>query len=56
MAYKISDECISCGACAEQCPVSCIHEGDSQYNIDADVCIDCGACAEICPVNAISQD
>jgi NAD-dependent dihydropyrimidine dehydrogenase PreA subunit len=21
MAYKISDECISCGACADGCPV-----------------------------------
>ena len=56
MAYKISDECISCGACADQCPVTCIHEGDTQYNIDADVCIDCGSCADQCPVNAISQD
>ncbi|MBQ4065180.1 MAG: 4Fe-4S binding protein, partial [Clostridia bacterium] len=26
MAYKITDECISCGACADECPVSCISE------------------------------
>ena len=25
MAYKISDSCIKCGACAAGCPVSCIH-------------------------------
>lgn len=56
MAYKISDECISCGACADQCPVSCISEGDGQYNIDAESCIDCGSCAETCPVNAISEE
>jgi formate hydrogenlyase subunit 6/NADH:ubiquinone oxidoreductase subunit I len=31
MAYKISDECISCGACADACPVSCISEGDGKY-------------------------
>ena len=52
MAYKISDDCISCGACADECPVSAISEGDTQYQIDADACIDCGACAEACPVDA----
>ena len=52
MAYKITDECINCGACAEECPVSAISEGDATYVIDADACIDCGACAGTCPVGA----
>ena len=26
MAYKITDKCIACGACAANCPVSCISE------------------------------
>lgn len=56
MAYKISDECISCGACAGECPVSAISEGDDKYVIDADTCIDCGACAGVCPVSAPSAD
>jgi len=56
MAYKISDACISCGACASECPVSCISEGDSIYVIDADACIECGACASVCPVEAPAQD
>ncbi len=36
MAYKISDDCICCGACASECPVSAISEGDGKYVIDAD--------------------
>ncbi len=56
MAYKISDECISCGACASECPVEAIAEGDGKYEISADTCIDCGNCAEVCPVGAPSAD
>ena len=56
MAYKIDTSCISCGACAMQCPVDAITESDTQYIIDEEVCIDCGACAAICPVSAISDE
>ena len=56
MAYNISDECISCGACAADCPVEAIAEGDGKYEINADTCIDCGNCAEVCPVGAPSAD
>ncbi|MDR0821954.1 MAG: 4Fe-4S binding protein [Oscillospiraceae bacterium] len=52
MAYIINDECISCGACAGDCPVDAISEGDGKYVINADTCIDCGACAGTCPVSA----
>ena len=52
MAYKISDTCISCGACASACPMGCISSGDSKYKIDENVCIDCGTCAGVCPVGA----
>ena len=52
MAYQINDECISCGACEAECPVSCISAGDGKYEIDASQCIECGSCAGVCPVGA----
>ncbi len=52
MAYVINDECISCGACESECPVSAISQGDDKYVIDADLCTDCGACAAVCPVGS----
>jgi len=56
MAYKISDECIACGACAGGCPAGAISEGDGKYEIDATQCTDCGACADSCPVGAPVQE
>lgn len=52
MAYKISDKCIACGACASACPMGCISEGDGKYVIDESKCISCGTCAATCPVSA----
>lgn len=56
MAFKINDDCISCGACESECPVSCISQGDGKYVIDPDACVECGACASVCPVGAPQQD
>ena len=55
MAYQIGDACILCGACAADCPVEAISEGDGKYVIDENACIDCGACANNCPVDAPAQ-
>ena len=51
MAYKITEECIACGACEPECPEGAISEGDPLYVIDASKCNDCGSCAEVCPVD-----
>ena len=53
MAHKITDDCVSCGACAGECPQEAITEGDGKYIIDPDKCTDCGACVDSCPNAAI---
>lgn len=56
MAYKINDNCISCGACAASCPVECISQGDTKFVIDPEKCISCGTCATVCPVSAPNEE
>lgn len=56
MAYKISDECISCGACESECKNEAISEGDTIYVVDPDKCTECvgiaesSRCVEVCPI------
>ena len=52
MAYKITDKCISCGACEVECPVGAISQGEDRYVIDPEKCIECGTCRAVCPVGA----
>ena len=52
MAYIITDECLGCMACVDECPVSAIAEKDGKVAIDKDLCTECGACAGVCPVEA----
>lgn len=62
MAYKITDDCISCGACEPECPNKAINEVEMTYVINPDRCTQCvGAykssrCAEVCPVDACIAD
>ena len=53
MAYVISEDCIACGTCIDECPMGAFSEGDI-YVIDADACTECGTCADVCPSGAIS--
>ena len=55
MAYVITDACVSCGTCVDNCPVEAISEGEDKFVIDADVCVNCGSCADNCPVEAIEE-
>jgi ferredoxin len=56
MAYSITEDCVSCGTCAEECPSEAIQEGDDRYVIDKEKCTDCGTCAEVCPTEAIVEN
>jgi formate hydrogenlyase subunit 6/NADH:ubiquinone oxidoreductase subunit I len=56
MAHKITEDCICCGSCIDQCPEAAIAEGDPAYTIDKSKCTDCGTCVEACPTGAIIKE
>jgi ferredoxin len=62
MALKITEECISCGACEPVGPYEAISVGEEIYIIDPNKCTECvGAhessrCVEVCPVDACVPD
>jgi len=53
MAHTITDECLACAACVDECPEGAIAEGDPIYVIDPELCTDCGTCVDACPNDAI---
>ncbi len=55
MAYRITDECISCGVCLDECSASAISEGEEKYVVETNECTDCGSCSEVCPVDAVVE-
>ena len=62
MAYKITDDCISCGACETECENKAISEGETIYTIDPAKCTECVGnaesprCVEIFPVDSCVPD
>lgn len=49
------DLCISCGICAESCPVKAIEMVDGYPKIDYTTCINCLCCNESCSAGAVYQ-
>ena len=49
-----ANECVGCGACADNCPQDAITI-DNIAIIDAEKCVECGACIDECPMHAISE-
>jgi len=62
MAYKITEECINCGACEPECPNQAISAGDTVYVIDWTKCTECvgshteSQCVAVCPVDSCVPD
>lgn len=56
MAHIISEECLACGVCMDECPDDAISEGEDIFQIDPGKCNDCGTCAEVCPNESISEN
>ncbi len=56
MATLITEECIVCGACEDECPTQAIRLGDSIFVVDPERCTEClgvsetRKCDEACPV------
>ena len=52
--YQITDDCIGCTRCAQDCPVDAIafrpHE---KHEIDNELCIKCDSCRQVCPEEAV---
>lgn len=51
MIPKPTKDCISCGLCAEKCPVQAIDRSDPKRT-DKETCISCMRCVSICPRSA----
>lgn len=47
--------CISCGVCAEKCPIDAIVMKDDLPEIIKDRCIGCGVCANACPADSLTM-
>lgn len=45
--------CVKCAICWVSCPVQCVIEKSSWFDIDLAACKGCGICAQECPHRAI---
>lgn len=58
MAMTITDDCINCVACVDECLRAAIYEGQVHYEIDPAKCTECAdeggsKCVEVCPAECI---
>lgn len=54
ISYMVTDDCIGCTVCAQNCPAGAIQfEPYEKHTIDIEKCIRCGSCKSVCPENAV---
>lgn len=56
--YALVDRtrCVSCGACAQECPKGIIGIWKGCYAVVREAeCIGCGRCAKVCPADCIGM-
>lgn len=54
ITYLITDDCIGCTKCAQNCPTQAIEMRPyEKHEIDSEKCVRCNGCKEICPNDAV---
>ena len=57
ITYSVSDDCIGCTKCAQNCPVDAIEMKPHEvHHIDTEKCIRCDACRQVCPEGSIKVE